>query len=189
MKTATRRAEPVAVASSPATPAQRLQAHSGLVAAKEKLNRLDSERAAVQAKLDQSRAAMHDSENIAGKILAGESIVPEDAVDTEFEAAKLKGYELAIARQRSEVEKQLRAASVEICDDEAEAHRHRALEVIASVQILSLTVDEMEHHVADLRNAGVITDNRFGICSQVRLRTLILGLQPIVSEFKAFVNQ
>ena len=189
MKTATRRAESVAVASVAGTPAQRLQAHAGLVAAREKLNRLDSERAAVQAKLDQARAAMHDSGNIADKILAGESIIPEDAVDTEFEAAKLKGYELAIARQRSEAEKQLRAASVEICDDEAEAHRHRALELVASVQILSLTVDAMEHHVTELRNAGVILDYRFGICSQVRLRTLILGLQPIVGEFQAFLNQ
>ena len=189
MKTATRRSEPVAVASVAGTPAQRLQAHPGLVAAKEKLNRLDSERAAVQAKLDQARAAMHDSSNIADKILAGESIIPEDAVDTEFEAAKLAGYELAIARQRSEAEKQLRAASVEICDDEAEAHRQRVLKMVSFMAIFSVTLDEMEDHVAELRNAGVILDNRFGICSQARLRTLILGLKPIVGEFQAFLNQ
>ena len=123
MKTATRRQEPATVASSPATPAQRLQGHEGLMAAKEKLNRLDSERATVQAKLDQARAAMHDSENIASKILAGEPLTIADSVNTEAETAKLKGYDLAIVRQKQAIQQELRSASRDVCDLEAPGHK------------------------------------------------------------------
>ena len=159
------------------------------MAAKEKLNRLDSERATVQAKLDQARAAMHDSENIASKILAGEPLTIADSVNTEAETAKLKGYDLAIVRQKQAIQQELRSASRDFCDLEAPGHKERSAELADSANRMIQTFDEMERRVVAMRNAGVIIDNRFPLFEGGRLRTIILSLKTIVSQFEKFANE
>jgi uncharacterized membrane protein len=168
------------------SPQSRMARHDGLKLARQKLKELENGRATVQAKIDQARAAMHDTGNIADKLLAGEPLTIADSVNTEAETAKLKGYELAIARQRAEVEQELRSASREVCDIEADGHKERAAKFVELANNMIQTFNEMEGHVAGLRNAGVQLDNRFPLYDAMRFRTLIQAMKPIVDLFSEF---
>ena len=167
---------------------QTLQNHEGLKAAKAKLNRLESERSAIQSRLDQRRAALNDPSALASKILNGESIEASDTINTEAENAKINAYDLAISQQRGVVQRELRSVSEEIIRQESPAHRQRAEELIASAEKMIATVDAMESHPQAMRAAGVLVSNEIQIFNQPRLRTLILGLKPIIQDFRNFVR-
>lgn len=184
MKTATRKNE----VSESATPGQRLQAHQGLVNAKEKLSRLESERAAVQAKIDQHKASLRDTESLADKLLNGEPIELADTINQDSEHAKLAAYSAAILKQKQMIEQELGSASREICDVEAPAFKRRAEELIQSASRMISTFDEMEARVAELRNIGVSVDRRFPLFDGMRFRTILHQMKSIVGQYEQFVK-
>ena len=185
MKTATR----PTVASSPTTPAQRLQGHEGLREARQKLAQLEAGRAEIQAGIDRHKAALNDPDGLAQKILNGEPVELGDTFNHEAENSKLAGYATAIVRQRQVIEQELRSASRDFCDLEAPGHKERSAELADSANRMIQTFDEMERRVVAMRNAGVIIDNRFPLFEGGRLRTIILSLKTIVSQFEKFANE
>ena len=98
----------------------------------------------------------------------------------------MAGYTTAIAKQRSVVEQELRSASREVCDTEADGHKQRAAKFVELANEMIETFSEMERHVSGLRNAGVQLDNRFPLYDSVRLRTMFQGMTPIVEMFDQF---
>lgn len=187
--TTKRRPEPATVASSPENPHGLMNRHGGLREARQKLAQLEAARAEIQAGIDRHKSALNDADGLAQKILNGEPVELGDTLNTEAEASKLAGYAMAIVRQKQAVEQELRSASRDFCDLEAPGHKERSAELADSANRMIQTFDELERRVVAMRNAGVIVDNRFPLFDGGRLRTIILSLKTIVSQFEKFAKE
>jgi hypothetical protein len=171
------------------TAISRLARHGGLKEARQKLAQLEAARAEIQAGIDRHKSALNDADGLAQKILNGEPVELQDTFNSEAEASKLAGYAMAIVRQKQAVEHERRSASRDFCDLEAPGHKERSAELADSANRMIQTFDEMERHVVAMRNAGIIVDNRFPLFDGGRLRTIILSLKTIVSQFEKFARE
>lgn len=193
MKTATRRAEPVAVASSPVTLHGRIQSainrHEGLADAKEKLVDLESRMAAKQSELDQIKAAVGnpDLAAMADRVMNGDDLENHTGLFARRDSLQqqIEAFALAVSRQRGAVERQVRDASSIVCDDlrpEFNEHAAMFLSAIRSMQT-SFTAMAATHQAA--AGAGVTLTKDFSIVSTATIHGVLHQLKHIETEWIA----
>ena len=179
---------PATQAASNESAQSRLARHGGLKAAREKLSELEAGKAAVEAGIARHKSALSDTATLSEKLMNGEPIELNDTFNSEAENAKLAGYTAAIQQQRRAIEQELRSASRDVCDSEAPGHKQQVEKLIEQANGLISTFNGMERRVAELRNAGVLIDNRFPLFDGIRFRTILHQVSHIVGQFETFVK-